>query len=118
MDFKQYQHIDPGQLLETVGNDWQAVASLAYTYLDTAPPILEQLERAIDDSDAAAVWRHSHTLKGMSALIGAAPLAAMLSVIELSCRDGNLPSVTERQALARQFELAAQELAHCLRTQS
>ena len=41
-----YHHIDPSQLLDAVGGDAGTVASLARTFLESAPPIFARLEEA------------------------------------------------------------------------
>jgi len=115
MHSKQYRHIDPGGLLDSVGGDREALACLAQTYLDTAPAIFTALQQAAATGNAANVRHESHALKSMSALIGATTLSDMLQQVERDAQGGQLPAAPQRQALALQLELACDELASCIR---
>jgi HPt (histidine-containing phosphotransfer) domain-containing protein len=58
----------------------------------------DELRLAIEANDARLARQIAHSLKGASAMVGAAPLADALKDIEFSARDGNLGRAAGRLA--------------------
>jgi HPt (histidine-containing phosphotransfer) domain-containing protein len=71
------------------------LSELIATYLDSAPMLLDTLRTAIAGSDIPATQRAAHTLKGSSASLGAATLAAQCAELEMLARAGTLAGATE-----------------------
>jgi HPt (histidine-containing phosphotransfer) domain-containing protein len=63
---------------------------LIVTYLDNAPKLLDALRAAITGGDVTATQKNAHTLKGSSASLGAATLAAHCRALEMLARTGTL----------------------------
>ena len=80
-----YQAIDPSVLMAAAG-DGASFKMLSQTFLDYAAPIADQLQQALAVGQHAAIGRHSHALKGMAGLIGAAELIALLQQMETAAR--------------------------------
>ncbi|MEW6490498.1 MAG: response regulator [Thermodesulfobacteriota bacterium] len=57
-------------------------------YLEDAPPLLQTLEAAVAQVDPEALRRAAHSLKSMSANVGAARLAALCQRLESAGRSG------------------------------
>ncbi len=105
-----YRHIDPSQLLDAVGGDARTVASLARTFIDSAPDIFTRLERAVQAGNADAVRHESHTLKGMSALFNARVLTQLLLRTEQAGRQGQTPASAELGQMQTLFAQALEEI--------
>jgi HPt (histidine-containing phosphotransfer) domain-containing protein len=71
------------------------LSELIATYLDSAPKLLDTLRVAIARSDVLATQRAAHTLKGSSASLGAATLAAQCTELEMLARAGTLTGAAE-----------------------
>lgn len=85
MNRATYQAIDPSVLMVAAG-DGPSFKMLSQTFLDHAVPIAGQLRQALADGQHAAIGRHSHALKGMAGLIGAAALISQLQQLETAAR--------------------------------
>ncbi|MFJ3056643.1 Hpt domain-containing protein [Herbaspirillum sp. NPDC087042] len=109
-DQNAYRHIDPSQLLDAVGGDARTVASLARTFIDSAPDIFTRLERAVQAGNADAVRHESHTLKGMSALFNARVLTQLLLHAEQAGRQGQTPAPADLGQLQTLFAQALEEI--------
>jgi len=81
-----YQHINPEPLLEAMGGDATACRHMFGTFAKSAPANFARLEAAILADDAAQVKREAHSLKSMTALVGAAVLTEMLKAVEVQSR--------------------------------
>lgn len=113
MTSSEYLHIDPRVLLDAADGDVAIFRDLCQTFLDIAPPMLRELEAAVARRDRAAAARHSHSLKGTVALVGARELAALLQAVESAARsdDAPIPDLAAPQAL---FGSVAQEVRQCM----
>ncbi len=112
-----YHHIDPSQLLNAVGGDAGTVASLARTFLESAPPIFARLEAAALAGNAERIRHESHTLKGMSAMFQAQPLTALLQQTEQAARQGQSPRPEDLVQLQASFVPVLDEIGRCARSQ-
>lgn len=80
-----YKHIDPTVLASMTG-DAVTFGTLSQTFLDQSPPMWRSLEAAIKQGDYAKVGHMSHSLKSMTALVGAGELTVGLQRLETNAR--------------------------------
>jgi HPt (histidine-containing phosphotransfer) domain-containing protein len=73
------------------------LSELIVTYLDSAARLLEALRAAVTNNDAPAAQKAAHTLKGSSASLGAATLAAHCGALETLARTGALAGAADWQ---------------------
>ena len=71
------------------------ISELIATYLDSTPKLLDTLRTAIAGSVVPATQKAAHTLKGSSASLGAATLAAHCKELEMLARAGTLTGAPE-----------------------
>lgn len=110
-----YRHIDLTVLLQAVGGDAAACHSLTLTYLEVAPPMHEQLQRALRSGDCGAAAYAAHALKGSTTLIGAVALSAALQTLEQQARAGQREALAPAAAeVAQLFEAALEEVLRSL----
>ena len=64
------------------------------TFLEDLPPRLAAIRSAVEGRNAREIKSAAHALKGSSASIGAAQLAALCSTLELMGKTGDLASGT------------------------
>ena len=96
-------------LKDTAGADF--VVELTDTFLDEAPAMLAELERARLANDAERFRRTAHALKSNGQSFGALPLSELARALELG---GLPPDATGLEQLAALYErtaLALQEAA-------
>ena len=113
MNDHRYQHINPEPLLDAMGGDVAACRHMFGTFAKSAPATFARLESAILAEEAAQVKREAHSLKSMTALVGAAELTEMLKSIEVQSRaeppQSAQPRLAELQAL---FDAVSTEVRH------
>lgn len=85
MNTPTYQVIDPTVLMRLAG-DRSTFRVLSQTFLEHAPELFRQLVSALQQRDYVAIGRQSHALKGMTTLVGAERLSALLQSLELAAR--------------------------------
>jgi len=108
MSAPRYLAIDPAVLMAAAG-DRATFDALARTFLDCAPPLCAALQQALADGRHAAIGQHSHALKGMTVLVGAAGLTALLQQLETAARLGQpMPAAA---TLAPDFARVLREVA-------
>lgn len=74
-------------LKEVIGDDLKAILD---SFNDITPQVIEQLDQAIKQQNAAEVRHHAHTLKGSAANVGAIELPALCIELENMGRNGEL----------------------------
>lgn len=108
-----YHHINPEPLLEAMGGDGAACRHMFGTFAKSAPATFGRLEQAIAADDAPQVKREAHSLKSMTALVGAGPLTEQLKAIEQLSRaeppQSAQPQLAELKTL---FNAVAAEVSH------
>lgn len=113
MNDNRYQHINPEPLLDAMGGDVAACRHMFGTFAKSAPATFARLEAAILAEEAAQVKREAHSLKSMTALVGAAELTEMLKSIEIQSRaeppQSAQPRLAELQGL---FDAVSTEVRH------
>ena len=101
--------IDPvafAELQASAGADF--VRELIDTFLEEAPPMLDELREALAGGRAEPFRRAAHSLKSNASTFGAATLAAMARDLELQGLAAATPAALA--ALAAQYAAAAAEL--------
>lgn len=88
MPTRQYRHIDPTLLLQTVEHDLPMFRDLAGIFVRTVPPMLAQAEAAAARGDWPALILASHSIAGAATVVGAAALAASARRVEAQARSG------------------------------
>ena len=63
--------IDFEGVMRRLGNDVELFRELVGFYDEDAPPLMAEIVRAVESSDAAALNRAAHSLKGLAANVGA-----------------------------------------------
>ena len=106
---KQEKTIDPevlNELRETVGaGDEEMFNELLSIYLDDAPNLIAEMEKAFEIKDQEKLTRASHTLKSSSATIGAMALSTLCKEVELASRNGELDALGEKiEHIKQEFE--------------
>ena len=103
MNDHRYQHINPEPLLDAMGGDAAACRHMFGTFAQSAPATFDRLEQAIRADDAAQVKREAHSLKSMTALVGAGVLTELLKSVETQSRaeppQSAQPQLPELQSL-------------------
>ncbi|MDR9847265.1 Hpt domain-containing protein [Herbaspirillum huttiense] len=113
MNDHRYQHINPEPLLDAMGGDAAACRHMFGTFAQSAPATFDRLEQAIRADDAAQVKREAHSLKSMTALVGAGVLTELLKSVETQSR-AEPPQSAQPQLpeLQRLFTAVAAEVRH------
>lgn len=70
------------KLLETTGNNYPVFIELLHQYLQSAPAMLDELEKATLLGDQASILHHAHSLKSCLALIGSRQTQQRMAAIE------------------------------------
>lgn len=113
MNDHRYQHINPEPLLDAMGGDAAACRHMFGTFAQSAPATFDRLEQAIRADDAAQVKREAHSLKSMTALVGAGVLTELLKSVETQSRaeppQSAQPQLPELQSL---FTAVVAEVRH------
>lgn len=86
------QTLDPAALQRLRDDlaDEAAVRDILRSYIEEAPALLRALRQGLEARDAAAVAGAAHTLKSMSASVGALGLADLALALETPARSGDL----------------------------
>lgn len=106
----QLPSIDPrafGELRELLGAELSSVAAL---FLSDATTRLKRLRAALETHDSKILFEEGHSLKGSSANIGAARLAALCGELQRMGREQDLAGAPELVARV-EWELAAVQKA-------
>ena len=102
--------IDPiafAELQESAGEDF--VGELIDTFLQEAPPMLEQLRQTLERGEAEGFRRAAHSLKSNSHTFGAFQLAELARALELGGLEaGRAPEALH--ALADEYQRTAAAL--------
>jgi len=74
--------IDHAFLNEMTGGDEEFTTELLQEFLRTIPPLLTQLEQALNAGDSEVLARAAHTIKGSARSVGALALAEIAFAVE------------------------------------
>jgi HPt (histidine-containing phosphotransfer) domain-containing protein len=110
MNAVSYQATDPTVLMRLAG-DRATFRALAHTFIEHAPVLFRQLVDALQRCDYPAIGQQSHALKGMTTLVGADRLSALLQALELAARARRGADAND---LGRQFMQVLAEVTACV----
>lgn len=97
--------IDHHFLEEMTGGDSDFVRELLQEFLNTVPPLMQQIRAAIDAGDSTTLAQAAHTLKGSARSVGAHRLAEAAQVVERAAREHHLETAAEAaQTLAAEWQ--------------
>jgi two-component system sensor histidine kinase/response regulator len=106
--------LDAEQLGALTGHHASLIADLLRIFIETAPPMIAELDEALRSSDPSAVQLRAHALKGMLGGIAATGAAACAARLETLARRGTLEGADvirqELDAEAREAMVAAHKL--------
>ncbi len=85
--------LDRSGLLKRLGGDLQLITDVLAAFRADAPNHITNLQDALERSDATAVRRIGHTLKGSAASVGAEALRAAAYMVEVAGSDEELHRV-------------------------
>ena len=108
-DSEDLSAFDPETLLRYAMNDTDLAHALAESAVADMATEAGALSTAFAAQDAAAAQRHAHTLKGLSAQLGAGPISARYKELEQRFREGGAASFTT--PFPARFDLAALDRA-------
>ena len=102
---------DEAELLERIDHDWEFLGETVEMLVADGPALIQELRQAITASDAAAVGRAAHTLKGMIANFCAASTQATALELEQMGKVGDLSSAPPvAAALDAQLQALTEQL--------
>ena len=81
--------------LERVEGDEGLLDELATIFLDETPAMLAQVQQAVSDGDAEAIFQSAHAMKGPLAILAADAALQAAKDVESRARDGDLQGVQE-----------------------
>ena len=81
---------DPAAALARLDNDQTLLSALLRMALEDVPKSIHKLETALLNSDASQVKFHAHTIKGVTATVGASALAAVAAQVQHWATEGQL----------------------------
>jgi signal transduction histidine kinase/CheY-like chemotaxis protein len=99
------------EVLARVGGDRELLAEISRLFLDDAPKMVAQIEEAIVSSDAEALRRAAHALKGAAANFEAAAVVDAARALEDLGRNGTTAGA---EALSQQLTIGLERLAQTL----
>lgn len=85
------------ELKEMMGEESpEVLAEVIDSYLEDAPNLLQAIQTAITQEDAAGLEQAAHTLRSSSATLGAIPLSTLCKELEAMGRAGTIQGGVER----------------------
>ncbi len=110
-DEEALPRFDLQALLSRTMGDRTFAKKVVEIFLQSTPETLEALETAIEDSDAKAIARWAHTLKGSAANIGGMLLSELAKLINQSADAGKLNHLPKQfTKLKKEFEALKERL--------
>lgn len=97
--------------LARFGNKQDMLERVLKKYLESAPSSIEAIAEGIAAGDADAVKVHAHTLKGMSATVGAVAVSELAASLEMHV---TTLTTDERTQMLESIRGAQQDLQHLL----
>ncbi|HRX27551.1 MAG TPA: response regulator, partial [Aminivibrio sp.] len=77
-------------LLAATGGNREAAAEAAEIFLQTVPPLMAEMKRAVAHGDRLLLASHSHRLKGNLVFFGAKKAAGLAQAMEEAAKGGSL----------------------------
>ncbi len=98
-----------------VSGEHQLIQKFLHAFLDSAKKYMRQLEQALDNNDAEALYRAAHTFKSSAANIGAEDLSELLGRLEGFGKAGALVNARSLQeTVQQQYQLVINEVKEIL----
>jgi HPt (histidine-containing phosphotransfer) domain-containing protein len=102
---------DLSALLSRTMGDRDFTKKVVEVFFESTPESMEALRKAIETSDAKAIARWAHTLKGSAANIGGMRLSEIAREINQAAEAGNLDALSEQfSRLEAEFEALQEEV--------
>lgn len=102
--------LDLAPLVDMVGDDREAIASMLDSFLETAETLVEAMNANLG-VDMPEVRRAAHSLKSSSRYVGAKSLADLAMAMEKACTDGQLADATRLAPMIRPaFDVVAEAI--------
>jgi CheY-like chemotaxis protein len=108
--------IDVESALKRLAGDADLFRELADMFAEDAPKLVEALETAIAEGRGSAVQRAAHSLKGLAANFGAAPMVAVAQEVELAGKREEIEIARGKLAELKQRLSTLQEALRPYRT--
>jgi HPt (histidine-containing phosphotransfer) domain-containing protein len=105
------REFDEQELLDRIEDDFEFLEETVSMLEEDCPPLLEQVREAAGSSDAAALTKSAHALKGLFANFCAGPATDTARALEMMGRDNRL---TDIQPAVRVLEDEAARLRAAL----
>ncbi len=86
-----------------ISGERKLVQKFLHVFLDSAEKYMCQLEQALDNNDAEALYRAAHTFKSSAANIGAEDLSKLLDQLEEFGKAKELVNAKSLQATIQQY---------------
>ena len=113
------QLFDEKELLERVDNDWDFLSETVQMLNTDGRSLMEEVRKAAESSDAAALSRSAHTLKGMISNFCSPAAHASAFEVEKMGKSGELAAAPAAvSALAAQLDSLIAELNDFVATKS
>jgi len=100
------------EMLDRVGGDESLCKKIMEMSLEVIPIKTREMKEALDEDDAYLTRLHAHTLKGMSANLGAHNLCDATSEMEIAGKDGDMDKA---RSLMRKVEHESERLEQALK---
>jgi len=96
----------------SVGGDATFLADLVGDYLEDGQTLLDTMQAAVDNDDAALLERSAHSLKSTSQTVGALALADVCATIEQHAHDEELQRAAQQLPDAITYFATAKQRLH------
>ena len=87
--------MDWSEVLDRLGGDQELLEELAAIFLEHAPVILSEIQRAISEQDMPALQNAAHSLKGSAGNFGAEEVIEKALALETMARERRIEQIEE-----------------------
>jgi HPt (histidine-containing phosphotransfer) domain-containing protein len=94
--------LDSEQALARLGGDRQLYEELIGFVFEDTPLLLAELDKAVEDGDAAAVRMKAHSIKGLVAGCGGVRSATIAHKVEIAGEQGDFTEINSQVAALRE----------------
>ena len=103
--------MDLTEAKDRVGGDWELLKELAQIFLDHCPEMMLGIRQAVESSDAEALERSAHSMKGSAGNFGAKDVVQKALVLETMGREKHIEGASDVLA---ELELETEKLKEAL----
>ena len=105
------QLVDLDSLLRRLDGDVELFHDFVQIFMEDAPPLIKEIDTALNDADALALQQSSHALKGLLLNFGAKQCVEAALALEKAGRDNEIGNAEEEyEKLLVSFEALRDEL--------